>query len=385
MKPHPILSLCMIVRDEADQLPRFLEKHCRFFDEWIVIDTGSSDDTVRILKEAGKRPLFFRWQDDFSKARNFALQHASGDWVASMDADEVISAEDQEKIKVIIREDACDAISVVQRNYSEDMDDILWVPCSRDPEALGPFHQGATGFIPVPIVRFFRRRPEYCWEYPVHEVLQPSIERAGGSILDTPYIIHHYGLIRTENRLKRKHALYARIAANLKGQGCLESSPKLLCELAKASESDIERLKLLETARGRSSKDPYFLVFLGDAQLRAGRLDQALSTATILIESKPDMPAGFLLAAKVCYRMNHSELGMDLLRRSLPRHKHNPKILYSLGMLYFVSKKIRPALFYLRRAREQAPSDRAIQNDLRRVETLAPDLCEKMVDGCFNG
>ena len=66
----------------------------------VVVDTGSTDRTVEIAKEFGAEVHSFTWSDDFSAARNAALEHATGDWVLALDADEELSAKDHEKLRV---------------------------------------------------------------------------------------------------------------------------------------------------------------------------------------------------------------------------------------------------------------------------------------------
>jgi GT2 family glycosyltransferase len=67
------LSLCMIVRNSSRTLRACLESIRPFVDEMIVVDTGSSDDTVRIAQELGATVGYFPWCDDFSAARNESI------------------------------------------------------------------------------------------------------------------------------------------------------------------------------------------------------------------------------------------------------------------------------------------------------------------------
>ena len=64
------LSLCMIVKDEADMLPGFLERVRGLWDELVVVDTGSTDHSVALLEAAGARVLHQPWRHDFALARN---------------------------------------------------------------------------------------------------------------------------------------------------------------------------------------------------------------------------------------------------------------------------------------------------------------------------
>ena len=61
-----------------------------FCDELVVVDTGSTDNTIAIAKEAGARVEEIEWPGDFTPARNKALEFVSGDWVLVLDADELL-------------------------------------------------------------------------------------------------------------------------------------------------------------------------------------------------------------------------------------------------------------------------------------------------------
>ncbi|MBK7642099.1 MAG: glycosyltransferase [Planctomycetes bacterium] len=84
------ISLCMIVRDEVEALPRCLESAAPLVDEILVVDTGSLDGTPAIARAAGARVLDFEWSEDFAAARNHGLENARGDWALVLDADECV-------------------------------------------------------------------------------------------------------------------------------------------------------------------------------------------------------------------------------------------------------------------------------------------------------
>ncbi len=88
------LSLCMIVKNEEENIGRCLASVKPVVDEMIVVDTGSTDRTIDIAKAFGAQVYDFEWTNNFAEARNFSLSKAAGDWILVLDADEVISSLD---------------------------------------------------------------------------------------------------------------------------------------------------------------------------------------------------------------------------------------------------------------------------------------------------
>src|SRR5262249_7770815 len=84
----PRLSVCLITRDEEAFLARCLNSIRSVADQIVVVDTGSQDRTIQIAQQFGAEVYHFPWCDDFAAARNTALEHATGDWVLILDADE---------------------------------------------------------------------------------------------------------------------------------------------------------------------------------------------------------------------------------------------------------------------------------------------------------
>jgi glycosyltransferase involved in cell wall biosynthesis len=87
----PTLALVMIARDEQRCIARCLHSVRPWVDEMIVLDTGSRDNTVALARAGGARVEHFAWVNDFSAARNAALDLSSADWNLVLDADEWLS------------------------------------------------------------------------------------------------------------------------------------------------------------------------------------------------------------------------------------------------------------------------------------------------------
>lgn len=82
------IALVVIARDEAPRIGRLLDSVAPWVDRMLVLDTGSIDDTASLARAAGAQVETFRWCDDFSAARNAALELAAADWHLVLDADE---------------------------------------------------------------------------------------------------------------------------------------------------------------------------------------------------------------------------------------------------------------------------------------------------------
>lgn len=84
------INLVMIVKNEERSLKRCLEAVKPLVDRMIVVDTGSYDRTREIAEKMGAEVYDFVWNNDFSAARNFALEQSDGDWNLVLDADEYV-------------------------------------------------------------------------------------------------------------------------------------------------------------------------------------------------------------------------------------------------------------------------------------------------------
>lgn len=86
------ISACVIVKNEEKNIGQWLNNMRQIADEIVVVDTGSTDNTLDILENAGITPYHFTWCNDFAAAKNYAIQQATGDWVVFLDADEYFDA-----------------------------------------------------------------------------------------------------------------------------------------------------------------------------------------------------------------------------------------------------------------------------------------------------
>jgi len=169
--PESSLSLVLIAKNEASCLARCLESAKGIADELIVVDTGSTDDTPAIAQRCGARVLNFEWCDDFSAARNVGLEAARGRWILALDADEYLPEASVLALRELINGPADRAYHLLNKSSSDG---------------------GKTGMVGK-IVRLFPNRPEIRYEWPVHEQVVTSLNRASVPIHDTAIEIIHTG------------------------------------------------------------------------------------------------------------------------------------------------------------------------------------------------
>ena len=146
-----MLSLSMIVRDEAERIEACLRSVQGFVDEMVVVDTGSSDATVAIAEGLGASVHRIDWPGDFAPARNQALQWVSGDWVLVLDADERLRPEAREPLRRLMAEP-----------------DLLLINLLR--QEIGALQSPYSN-----VSRLFRRHPAIRWSRAYHSLVDDSV------------------------------------------------------------------------------------------------------------------------------------------------------------------------------------------------------------------
>lgn len=160
MKYKINLSQCMIVKNEEKNIRKALTWGKSIVCEQIVVDTGSTDRTVEIAEEMGAKVFHFEWIDDFSAAKNFAIDQASGNWIAFLDADEYFSEEDAQKIipllKYLQKDGKYSAMPAIIRSSLVNLND-----------------EGKPGSFATQD-RIFSNNPALRYQNRIHETLQAS-------------------------------------------------------------------------------------------------------------------------------------------------------------------------------------------------------------------
>lgn len=164
------ISLCMIVKNEVNVLARCLNSIKNHVDEIVIVDTGSDDGTVELAKTFTENVYPFQWQDDFSAARNFSFSKASGDYILWLDADDVITDENAQRL-----------IALKSRLEREQPD---YVKCPYDTD----FDEKGNPAYTFYRERIIRKSAPFRWEGCVHECIAPA-----GKIIVSDFRVRHLG------------------------------------------------------------------------------------------------------------------------------------------------------------------------------------------------
>lgn len=114
--PRPDLALVLIVRNEARCIKRCLLSAREHVNRIVVLDTGSTDKTIEIARSCGAIVHQTVWNDDFSAARNLALDLADADWNLILDADEWIES-GGESLKDVVRSSTSLGVVLVKSDF----------------------------------------------------------------------------------------------------------------------------------------------------------------------------------------------------------------------------------------------------------------------------
>lgn len=181
------VTLCMIVKNEEKILDRCLSCLYDLVDEIVIADTGSTDRTKEIAAKYTDKIYDFQWVDDFAAARNFVCSKATGDYIYSADADEVLDEVNRERFR-LLKENILPEIEIVQMYYCNQL-------------KFGTVYNYDREYRP----KLFKRIRTFNWIDPIHETV-----RTEPLVFDSDIEIIHE---QEESHAKRDLAAFERLCA----------------------------------------------------------------------------------------------------------------------------------------------------------------------------
>jgi tetratricopeptide (TPR) repeat protein len=287
------ISLCMIVKDEAENIRRCLESVRSIVNEMIVVDTGSSDGTAAIAAQTGAKVYRYSWNDDFSAARNYSLKQACGDWILCLDADEELLACKQD-LDPILTDSSVEGYFLKILNYLGDENDEI---------------------CPDLVFRLFRNRNEYRFHGVIHEQILDTIRpnRNCFRIVEN-IIINHYGYLNRQVALKDKKN---------------------------------RNLQLLIRELKRDPGNRLARYFYGEELYHSGRYHEAL---TELIKAADGIETASIILPKLFryliaayYGLRQYEAALKIIDQGLSYFPDYPDLYYLTGLIYYEQKRFNPA------------------------------------------
>lgn len=324
------ISLCMIVRNEEANLPCSLGPITTYFDEVVVMDTGSTDLTISLARQYGAKVFEMPWRHDFAEARNQSIKEASGDWILWFDADNRMERHDARKIRGLL---------------DDRKDRIFW--CTEVVEPRGE---------QLIQKRIFPNRPDIRFVGSIHEQLLHPQE--GIRYVMTDIKIYHWGYV-DKSLLKEK---------TLRNLGLLQEVLQLHPDdffshfnIARCYgnfrefEKAVEHLRrvIQDPAARQVNPDIYFYAFI---QLfvfleKLGRRQEGGVLLDLLRKKNPQYGLGWFYSGKLHFQEGETQKAVEELRKfqelgisvhsiDLPRQKMMFESYYWLAQCYEKSNEL---------------------------------------------
>ncbi len=265
----------MIAKDEEVNLTRCLASVKDAVDEIIIVDTGSTDLTTQVAKDAGAIVVSFLWQDDFSAARNASLELATGDWILFLDADEALEPESVQILRQVVEgEEEGYFLKIINLIGSE----------------------GSIETSPDLVFRLFRNKPVYRFRGAIHEqivdVILENNNQARFQIAEG-VAIWHYGYLNQQiiekDKKNRNLTIIKKELDNAPDNHMLRYHYGI--ELYRSDRFAEAAEELIKAANNTDPKTVYYpklLRYIALAHYSAQKYDWALEAINLALQFFPD-------------------------------------------------------------------------------------------------
>lgn len=277
------LSVCMIIKDEEENLPSCLNQISKFADEVIIVDTGSNDHSISIGIQFGAKIHYLPWKNNFAEARNESLRFATKEWILVLDADEILSDDQGYALKEFIQKALGDVYDINISNIG-----------SND-----------TGIMVSQMTRLFRNGRGYYYRGAIHEQLIVHAD----NINHSPIRIDHYGY-----------------------------TPEALEKRKKGSRNRAILDKLLN----QDPSNPFYLYNYGNEFMNERRTEEAAEYYERALNKSVGEPyrAQLLLnyaSALMC--LERDRLALEILHEAREEYPFQPDFPYLMGELFWTQKR----------------------------------------------
>jgi hypothetical protein len=350
----PTLALSMIVKNAERDLPACLASVKDVVTEMVVADTGSTDSSPEIARQAGAQVFPIPWENDFAKARNLSLAHVTSDWVLMLDADEQLDPAASSVLPSLLSKKDIAAYQVPIRNYLVSLDKKVWDRPARPNDSTYAAARPYPAYVEHENVRLFRRDPEIYFTGRVHETVGYRVRETGRKLATAPFCIHHFGML-VDDSVMAKKLLFYRDLGRLKlaetpndAQAHLEIGIVELENLGNVAEA----LRYFERACALNPRFGVAWFFAGKSQFRLGHYPDALRSLRRAEAAGHTTAAVAELAGDVNYNLGDYQAARASYSHALKRDPASPALQSKLGLAEVRTGKPASGVARIRRAIE---------------------------------
>ena len=287
----PGLSVCMIVKNEESNLAQCLDSVKDIAAEIIIVDTGSTDNSIKIAQNYKANIIHYQWDDDFSAARNISLEAAKQPYILIIDADERL-------MNPLV-------VDSIIRN-ADDKTGLWLVNVVSNAAKPDGTEESYTANLP----RLFLNSERFKFEGIIHEQVTSSVIKAGFGIKPTNIVIKHSGYSISPDRLKQKFE---------------------------------RNLKLINKALISENENTYLLYQKGRTLMSLNRLKESEDCFSTVLEKgmdRPDiLPMALNWSASLALKMNDPALAEKRAKAALNIVPDQSYSWFILGEVYFMAQK----------------------------------------------
>jgi glycosyltransferase involved in cell wall biosynthesis len=289
----------MIVKNEEANLRTSLESVKDVVDEIVIVDTGSTDNTVKIAKEFGAKIFHFDWINDFSAARNFALKHSTGDWILYLDADERLEQRSKGELKRILSRDGLNGVNCLINN----VDEITGTPKF------------------MKYVRLFNNSGGIKFTGKVHEQIENSLVQNNYSISNSKIEIVHTGYNLDKVGLRKKaernlNPLIEEYSCNPSSYYAFQLANTYKVLNDRKNEIKFHKIALQDPKLKSEYKAVGYLT-LADYSLRENNVNLALEYVNLGLALNGNFPLLNLVASQVYNSLNEKSKAIEFCKKGL--------------------------------------------------------------------
>ena len=351
--PSLSLSICVITKNESRFIKTCLQSVCKIASEIIVVDSGSTDETLEIAASFNAKIFSIEWRNDYAYARNIAISQCSGNWIFFLDADEYL-------------ENPASLIRILLRTRNKKTGGFLM-------ERTDMYRHKDNGLVihyPVGMVRLFRNHPLFKYFGAVHEQINTVITDAGFDIeiLKGSVIIHQI-YMSDDAFLESKQRRYLSLIEHELDKNV--SDFWMLYQQAKTNWflGEKEKAKAIFSAIASNDNCPLILQCSGFCNkavllLEEGKFAKAIIEVNKSLKLNPKQSLGMMIKGNIFYQMDqfkHSIQCYQKVKTSINKLKYNQiipgdlyvkpeDIKYKIACCYLAMGKTVAAKFLIKKA-----------------------------------